>query len=246
MRDKITKMRGEKIMKKILFLLLLMLFLVSCDEHMPEILTVPEEQEIIEAIPESEPEKPVTVSPLAEEHFLEPVEDFSWEREFPVEYVMLHFTSAVMISRDDPYNMEKIRGIFVDNEVSVHYIIDRDGKIYCYIPEDRVAWHAGVGAYKDDEKYTNNMNRYSIGIEIVAMGSKEDMSIYLTPDEYDALDTTLVGFTDAQYDSLATLLSDVCERNSIPYDSEHIIGHEDYNPYKNDPGELFDKNRIFK
>jgi len=233
-------------MKRIfLILFVFTLFFTSCDENIPEAPVVPETIEKVETLL-PEPVEPVTVSPYAVEDFLEPFDKFSWEREYHAEYVMLHFTSAVMMSRDDPYNMESVRSIFEENELSIHYIIDRDGKVYCYMPEDRVAWHAGVGTYNNDEKYTNNMNRYSIGIELLAIGSEEDMSIYLTPSEYSALDKSLIGFTDAQYTSLATLVSDVCERNSIPFDSEHVIGHEEYNPLKNDPGDLFDKSRIFE
>lgn len=232
-------------MKRIFLILsVLILSFTSCDEDIPEAPAIPETVEKVETLPE--PIEPVVVSPHAVEDFLEPFDKFSWVREYPAEYVMLHFTSAVMTSRYDPYNMESVRKIFEDNELSVHYIIDRDGKIYCYMPEDRVAWHAGGGTYNNDEKYTNNMNRYSIGIEILAIGSAEDMSIYLTPSEYSALDENLIGFTDAQYVSLTTLVSDVCERNSIPFDEEHVIGHEEYNPLKNDPGDLFDKNRIFE
>lgn len=235
-------------MKKLLILLFILLFLVSCDkrgEEMPDTSDVVTVEDRDEEIIEPEIEEPITVSPFAEVYFLEPFDKFSWEREYPAEYVMLHFTSAVMTSRTDPYDMERVRSIFEENELSIHYIIDRDGKIYCYMPEDRVAWHAGVGTYNNDEKYTNNMNRYSIGIELLAIGSEEDMEIYLTPSEYKELDGALIGFTDAQYSSLTTLLSDVCKRNSIPLDREHVIGHEDYNPSKNDPGDLFDWNVIF-
>lgn len=188
----------------------------------------------------------ITVSPLAEENFLNPLEDYSWEREYAPEYVMLHFTSNVVANRENPYNIGEVRKIFEDNGLSINYIIDRDGKIFCYMPEDRVAWHAGRGEWKNDEKYTNAMNKYSIGIELLAVGSKSDMSQYLSSSEYDALDSSLIGFTDAQYESLKTLLSDVCQRNHIPLDREHIIGHDEYNPTKNDPGEKFYWDKIFQ
>ena len=88
---------------------------------------------------------PVYVSPLAVEDFLLPVEEFSWERQFAPEFVMVHFTSAVMTHRQEPYHLPHIRDIFVQYDISVHYIIERDGTVHCYIPEDRVAWHAGKG-----------------------------------------------------------------------------------------------------
>ena len=110
--------------------------------------------------------------------------------------------------------------------------------------EDRVAWHAGKGEWANDEKYTNKMNHYAIGIEIAAIGSQKDMGIYLTEEEYAALDDRFKGFSDAQYDALKLLVEDICARYDIPADRDHVIGHQDYSPSKNDPGELFDWSRI--
>ncbi len=189
---------------------------------------------------------PLTVSDLAVENFLLPFEKFSWNREYPPEYVMIHFTSAVMLSKDSPYNMDAIREIFVDSEISIHYIIDRNGTVQCYIPENRAAWHAGKGSFGGYKKLTNAMNKYSIGIELVAIGSQNDMSVYMTEEEYSAIDASLIGFTDEQYNALIPLVKDICKRNSIPFDKEHIIGHSMYKPQKTDPGELFDWSRLFE
>ena len=185
------------------------------------------------------------VSNFAKEYYLEPLEEYSWKREYTPEYVMLHFTSAVVLDKNDPYNMNSIRKIFEDGKISINYIIDRNGEITCYIPEDRCAWHAGKGSFKDIEKLTDTMNRYSIGIEIVAVGSENDMSPYFSKSEYSEIDKNLIGFTEAQYEALIPLLKDICKRNSIPYDKEHIIGHEEYKKSKTDPGELFDWERLF-
>ena len=184
-----------------------------------------------------------TVSALAVGDFMLPLDEFSWEREFPAEIVMLHFTSAVVKNPADPYNTEEIRSIFAESGVSINYIIERDGTVRCFIPENRAAWHAGRGEW-GDAKYTNAMNKYSIGIEIEAIGSQNDMLRYMTAEEYAALDRTLIGFTDAQYTALSALLDDICMRNSIPKNRSHVIGHDEYNPAKNDPGELFDWSRI--
>lgn len=188
--------------------------------------------------------KPVAFSALAEEYFLD-FDSSSWKREYEPEFVMIHFMSAAVISREDPYNMETIRKMFEeDGDLGINYLIGRDGKIYCYLPEYRAAWHAGTGTLRGNEKYTNLMNKYSIGIELVAIGSENDMSQYLSRDEYRALDSSLTGFTDEQYSSLAALVSDICERNAIPLSREYIIGHSEYSPKKTDPGELFDWSRI--
>ena len=141
--------------------------------------------------------------------------------------------------------MDSIRKIFEDGKISINYIIDRDGEITCYIPENRCAWHAGKGSFNDIEKLTDAMNRYSIGIELVAIGNENDMSPYFSKSEYSEIDKNLIGFTEAQYQALIPLLKDICKRNSIPYDKEHIIGHEEYKKSKTDPGELFDWERLF-
>ncbi|MBQ9921090.1 MAG: N-acetylmuramoyl-L-alanine amidase [Clostridia bacterium] len=190
-------------------------------------------------------ENSVTVSHLAKEDFLTPFDNYSWEREYAPEYVVLHFTSAVMVLRDDPYNMDAMRKIFADGGVSPHYIVDRDGSILCFIPEDRAAWHAGKGSYGGDERLTDSMNKYSIGIEIAAMGSYNDMSIYMSEEEYNKIPAELIGFTDSQYEALKSLVGDICERYSIPFDNTHVIGHDMYSDRKTDPGELFDWDRLF-
>ena len=190
-------------------------------------------------------QEPVVSYSDAWEEYLLPLKDFSRERKYAPEFVMIHFSSAVMLSKDDPYNMDAIRSIFVDYEVSTHYIIDRNGEIYCYIPENLVAIHAGYGTWGNDPKYTDLLNEYTIGIEIAAIGSQNDMKQYLSTDAYNSLDQSIIGYTDEQYDALKELVQDICQRNNIPMDREHIIGHEEYSPKKTDPGELFDWNRLF-
>ena len=232
-------------MKRILALLLFCLIFASCasdTDTLPDTTSAPDTT----AMPE-------TTAPVTEEpndsleiinDYLLPLESYSWEREYPAEYVVIHFTSAVVNHRDDPYNMDHIRGTFVDYGVSINYIIDRGGTVYCYIPEERAAWHAGKGSLSAGDKYTNALNKYSIGIELVGIGSESDMAQYLTGAEYAALDRSHIGFTDAQYASISLLVDDICARHGIEKDRDHIIGHEDYSPAKTDPGELFDWERI--
>ena len=120
-----------------------------------------------------------TVYSGAVKDFLRPMEAFSRERKTEPELVMIHFISAVVDRRDDPFNLGSIRRIFLDGGISVHYLVDREGTVRCYVPEDRTALHAGRGEWAD-EKYTNRINRYSIGIEVAAIGSRQDMARYLT------------------------------------------------------------------
>lgn len=208
--------------------------------------TIPTFPTTVPTVP-TEPAGPAPVVNMyagAIEDYLLPLETYSDERLYPPEMVMIHFCSAVKIDEDDPYNMDLVRSTFIDYEVSTHYIIERDGTIRCYIPEDRVAWHAGKGKWALDERFNNAMNQYAIGIEMVAMGSKKDMSIYLSGKEYDALDQSLMGFTQEQYIALRALVNDLCQRYDIPLDRAHIIGHDEYAKSKRDPGELFDWSQI--
>ncbi len=239
-------------MKKTALLAIILVLFVLCasactrvNESSDETESVTEAPTVTPTETEAETEPPVYVYSGATEDFLTPLDDYSWEREFPPEFVVIHFTSNVVNDRANPYDMTAIRKIFEDGEVSIHYIIDRGGEVYCYIPEDRAAWHAGRGEWAD-EKYTDNMNRYSIGVELLAVGSSRDMASYLHEWEYDALEPEDIGFTDAQYEALAALVRDICERNNIPLDRDHIIGHGEYSPTKTDPGELFDWERIFE
>jgi len=88
------------------------------------------------------------------------------------------------------------------------------------------------------------MNDYAIGIELMGIGTQKEMSIYMTAANYNKLDPAHLGFTDAQYASLKALVQDICDRNDIPMDRDHVIGHEDYSPKKVDPGDLFDWDRL--
>jgi N-acetylmuramoyl-L-alanine amidase len=187
---------------------------------------------------------PVLVYGGALADYLLPIEEYSWERKFDPEFIMIHFSSAVVNHLDDPHNVQFVRDAFIEYDVSTHYIIERNGTVRCYIPENRVAWHAGAGTWKDDPKYTNAMNQYAIGIEIVAIGSYDDMHMFISEEQYNSLNTNLIGCTQSQYDSLRLLIADICDRHSIPMDRDHIIGHEEYSSKKTDPGELFDWSQI--
>src|SRR5216683_3107007 len=51
-------------------------------------------------------------------------------------------------------------------KVSAHYVIDEDGTVWRLVPEERRAWHAGVGAWRG----RRDINGASIGIELVNPG----------------------------------------------------------------------------
>jgi N-acetylmuramoyl-L-alanine amidase len=111
-------------------------------------------------------------------------------------------------------------------EVSAHYMLDRDGKIYQLVGDSKRAWHAGKGELHG---VPTDVNGRSIGIEIVNDGSGK------TP------------FTDAQYKSLTQLVGYLKQEHKVPMNN--ILGHKDVavpKGRKSDPASNFDWNRLRK
>jgi N-acetyl-anhydromuramyl-L-alanine amidase AmpD len=161
-------------------------------------------------------------------------------------HVVLHFISNAAMNPENPYIYEDIRKIFVEYEVGSHYLIDRTGEIYFLLPENRVARHSGKGNLRGFTEYKDHLNDYSIGIELMAIGTEAEMESMMTPEEYKKIPPEHIGYTDAQYQSLNRLLDDILARNKkIKRDRNHIIGHDEYAPErKTDPGSLFDWSKI--
>ena len=122
--------------------------------------------------------------------------------------MVIHFTSAVNIKADDPYNLETILDIFKgktepsSEKVSAHYLIDRRGTIYHLVEDAKRAWHAGLSKLPDGEEDVNN---FSIGIEMVRKADEVP--------------------TDAQYEALASLLLDL-KRQHKAIAKDSIVGHD--------------------
>lgn len=169
----------------------------------------------------------------------------SEERIYDPTHVLLHFISNAGNNQQNPYDINAVHSILNDYELSTHYTIDRDGTIYLFTSEDRVAYHAGKGYLPDYPEYENRLNHHSIGIEILGIGTSSEMSIMLSSEQFNAIDPSLLGYTDAQYEALNLLLDDILQRHSsIKKDRRHILGHDEYNPSKTDPGSLFNWNKI--
>ena len=168
-------------------------------------------------------------------------EENSEPRDKPITHIVLHFSSNAAVMPDNPYNVNDLYDTFKDYGVSTHYLIDRKGQVYQMVSEDRVAYHAGKGELKQFPHYKNQLNHYSIGIEIMAIGTREEMLPMMSDDTYDLINTSNIGYTDAQYEALSRVVNDIVSR--YPYvkmDRTHIIGHDEYAPgRKTDPGSLF-------
>ena len=112
--------------------------------------------------------------------------------------------------------------LFQKSGTSVHYLIQRNGKVLSLVPDDRIAYHAGLSAWRE---FPEKINRHSIGIEIQnpRMGQ--------------------TGYTASQIASLIRLSQALIKRHHIK--PENIVGHADIAPYrKPDPGPCFPWERL--
>ena len=109
------------------------------------------------------------------------------------------------------------------SEVSCHYLVWEDGRIFQLVPEAARAWHAGRGNWKGE----SDINSHSIGIEIVNGGHAQGLPPY--PDE--------------QIEAVIALCQDIMARHGMAAD--HILAHSDTAPTrKEDPGEHFPWQRL--
>ncbi|WP_325176676.1 N-acetylmuramoyl-L-alanine amidase [Paenibacillus alkalitolerans] len=171
---------------------------------------------------------------------------YSYPRTNKVTHVMIHFISNAVQKPLNPYDVKDVYRIFITYGVSANYMIGRNGEIYRLVSEDRVALHAGKGSLPGFPEHTNKMNEYSIGIEMLAIGTRDEMLPLMPRKMYDLIAPANIGYTDAQYRSLNRLLNEILKRHpTIQRDRKHIVGHSEYAPgRKTDPGKLFDWSRI--
>jgi N-acetylmuramoyl-L-alanine amidase len=105
------------------------------------------------------------------------------------------------------------------SEVSAHYMIDEEGRVFSLVDEANRAWHAGHGSWRG----VSDINSRSIGIELVNPGHEFGYR----------------AFPMAQMTALAELAHGILARWPIP--PRNVVGHSDVAPLrKQDPGELFD------
>ena len=197
-------------------------------------------------IVEEETRTPIHIpkSTLAMTTYLLPEENSELRYEDPT-HILLHFSSNAFNKPHDPYQVEDIYNVLKDYGLSAHYMIDRSGEIYLLTNESRVAYHAGPGTIKGFPEYELGLNHYSIGIELLAIGTKEEMIPIITEPVFNKIDPSLLGYTEEQYQSLNRLIMDIQARNpKIKRSRTQILGHDEYTSRKTDPGKLFDWSKI--
>ncbi|MCP8615282.1 N-acetylmuramoyl-L-alanine amidase [Salirhabdus salicampi] len=174
-------------------------------------------------------------------------EENSEQREEDISHVVIHFISNVANNPNNPYDINDVYSIFSTYGLSVHYLIDRQGVIYRLVPEERKAYHAGSsGQLPQFPQLDGNLNEHSIGIELMAIGTKEEMTSMISEELYERIDPRLIGYTEEQYGSLKALIQDIVSRYpKVKNNRDHIVGHDEYAPHrKNDPGSLFEWSKI--
>lgn len=117
------------------------------------------------------------------------------------EFVILHHTAT------KENTIKWVLNTLTVGAVSCHYVVDTNGDIYKIWNDKDILWHAWESAWKGK----TNLNRYSIGIEIV--GPLSDG-----------------GFTDAQRATVASLVQELCAKYKIPQDK--ILRHKDISWYR--------------
>lgn len=152
--------------------------------------------------------------------------DRVWRRrEIEHDGILIHFISAVRKYPERPFDIGLIREILIEWKASCHYYIDRDGKIWEFVPVEFRAWHAGHSRFRGRSRLNNSF----VGIELAGTDDSE--------------------FTAAQYESLARLVVYLMSRYS-QISTSWIRGHEDVSDHtvrsdpKVDPGQYFDWIRL--
>jgi N-acetylmuramoyl-L-alanine amidase len=108
-------------------------------------------------------------------------------------------------------------------EVSAHYLVAEDGRIWRLVAEESRAWHAGLGTWQG----RGDVNSRSIGIELANAGP----------------DAGYPPFPEPQMAALERLLDMMMPRWDIG--PAGVIGHSDMAPgRKIDPGPKFDWRRL--
>lgn len=138
-------------------------------------------------------------------------------RRTPIRYVVLHYTGM----EDGPAALTRMCD--PDAQVSAHYMVEEDGRVFRLVDEEKRAWHAGVSSWCGE----TDLNSASIGIEIVNGGH----------------DFGLPEFPSVQVETVMALVQDLLVRHELG--PEAVIGHSDIAPgRKQDPGERFPWSRL--
>ena len=136
-----------------------------------------------------------------------------------IKFVIIHYTGM----QSEIESIERLKD--PKKKVSSHYLINRKGQITKMVDERKTAWHAGKSKWKN----FTNLNRYSIGIELVNRGYEFGYQ----------------KFSNIQIKSLIRLCKSLKKKYKIK--DEYFLGHSDIAPLRKvDPGENFPWQKLSK
>lgn len=127
--------------------------------------------------------------------------------------IVIHHTGADLAS-----SLRILSGRDPSRRVSAHYLVTDESppRVVALVPEDRVAFHAGVSRWRG----VDGLNETSLGIEIV----NPDGNTHPYPDD--------------QVEAVANLLADLVARHGLG--ARDVVAHSDISPgRKVDPGSRF-------
>ena len=136
-----------------------------------------------------------------------------------IKFVIIHYTGM----QSEIESIERLKN--VKSKVSCHYLINRKGSVVQMAEEKNIAWHAGKSKWKN----FTNLNKGSIGIELVNRGHKFGYENY----------------TKLQINSLVNLCKELKKKYKI--NKENFRGHSYIAPLRKiDPGEKFPWKKMSK
>ena len=129
-----------------------------------------------------------------------------------IKVIVIHYTGM----QSERESIERL--VNPSSKVSTHYLINRKGRVFNLVQDRLVAWHAGKSCWGKH----NNLNKNSIGIELVNKGHKFGYT----------------SFKKKQISSLIKLCKKLIKKYKIS--KKNIVGHSDIAPLRKiDPGEKF-------
>ncbi len=136
-----------------------------------------------------------------------------------IKFVIFHYTGM----QSKRVSLERL--LSKKYKVSCHYFIDRDGEIIKMVEDNKIAWHAGKSRWGKFQ----NLNKYSLGIELHNKGHKFGYQF----------------FTKPQISKLVKLCLKLKKKYKIK--QSNFLGHSDIAPLrKTDPGEKFPWQKLNK
>ena len=134
-----------------------------------------------------------------------------------IKFIIIHYTGM----QSEIESLKRLKNL--RSKVSCHYLINRKGIITQIVKDKNIAWHAGKSRWN----YFKNLNKFSIGIELVNKGHK-------------------LGYENFPSVQIQTLIK-LCKFLKKKYNIKPVnfLGHSDIAPLRKiDPGEKFPWQRL--